>query len=70
MPEGQDDAPYSCLADVMTMKCSTRCSMANSRYDFLREHLKDIFGSLYFERSTKERKTMIRSIDTYNETSD
>ena len=70
MPEGQDDAPYSCLADVMAMKCSARCGMANIRYEFLKDHLKDIFGSLDFERSTKGRKTMIRSIDTYNETSD
>lgn len=44
VPEGQLDALYNCLADVMTMKYSTRCSSTvNSRQNFLREHLKDIF---------------------------
>lgn len=62
MPEGQDEALYSCLADVMTTKSSARCSTANSRYEFLIEHLKDIFGGLYFEGSTKGRKDMTRSM--------
>lgn len=56
VPEGQDDALYSCLADFMTTEYSARCVMANSRYELLREHLTDIFGRFILTKKYKREE--------------